>query len=86
MQIPGGIPITHAIVYLIAPLNLLRTETNTSTYSSLRSVAIITSKVLLGPKNIYIKWARRAFNSNIGVSSMDGLVGGVLQFFKSNQA
>lgn len=73
---PSGMLMMSTIIHPIVFLNLLRTETNTSTSLSLRSVEIITSKVLLVPKNTYLKWVRKVFNSNIGGSSMDGLVGG----------
>lgn len=73
----GGMPIMPATVHPIALLNLLRTKTNAFICSSSRSIAIFIGKVLLDPKNIYFKWAGRAFNSNTSGSSVDGLVGDV---------
>lgn len=60
------------IVHPIAHLKRLRIEINASIYPSSRSAAIITCRVLLAPKNTYLKWVERAFNFKIGGSSMDG--------------
>lgn len=81
---PGGMRMMSTFVYLIIFFNLLRIKNSTSICSSSRSAATVTTKVLLGPKTIYLMYARRAFNSNTDGFSMDVLVGDVSRFSKSN--
>jgi len=62
----GLIPLTSPKVYPMVSLGSLSAFKNLSSWSSIRSDAIITGKVSLGPKKTYLRESGKGFNSNAG--------------------
>jgi len=62
----GLIPLMSPKVHPTASLFSLSTFSNSSSWLSVRSDAIITGKVSLEPKNTYLRESSKGFDSNVG--------------------
>ena len=68
----GLIPEIYASVQPIAFMFCLRMVNSISTYSSCKSLAIMTDNFSFGAKNAYFKFSSSGFNSNVGDSYIEG--------------
>ena len=66
MQIKGLIPLISAIVHPIAVLRVLNISNSLFSYSNSKEEDIITGKVSSPPKNAYLRYDGKGFNSSLG--------------------
>ena len=71
----GSILFRSAMDQLIASLLFFRIPTNYASRSGVKSDAMITRRVLLGPRNAYLSAAKSGFNSSASDDTNDGAVG-----------